>query len=128
MKAIVELYKEINKLNTSELNEKLALLAPTGRAAKRMSESTLYKASTIHRFLKWNKENDSFNTYKNKVYDKNSLVYDDVKSLMQDREGIIWVGTYSGVSIFDTESGIKHYKAGLDDDYLLNENMVHGVY
>ena len=76
----------------------------------------------------YNKENDSFNTYKNKVYDKNSLVYDDVKSLMQDREGIIWVGTYSGVSIFDTESGIKHYKAGLDDDYLLNENMVHGVY
>lgn len=60
MKAIVELYKEMNKLTTSELNEKIALLAPTGRAAKRMSESTLYKASTIHRFLKWNKDNDSF--------------------------------------------------------------------
>ena len=25
-------------------------------------------------------------------------------------------------------SSIKHYKAGEDDDYLLNENMVHGVY
>ena len=47
---------------------------------------------------------------------------------MQDKEGIIWIGTYSGVSIFDTESSIKHYKSGLDDDYLLNESMVHGVY
>ena len=60
MKAIVELYKQINKLTRSEVDEKLALLAPTGRAAKRMSESTLFKASTIHRFLKWNKDNDSF--------------------------------------------------------------------
>ncbi|WP_455537964.1 ligand-binding sensor domain-containing protein [Terrisporobacter sp.] len=71
---------------------------------------------------------DNFKVYKNKIYDKNSLVYNNIKSLMQDKEGIIWVGTYSGVSIFDTKSVIKHYKAGPDDDYLLSENMVHGVY
>ena len=40
--------------------EKVALLAPTGRAAKRMCETTGFKASTIHRFLKWNRENDTF--------------------------------------------------------------------
>ncbi len=60
LNAIVELYRRIKKYNNNELNEKIALLAPTGRAAKRMSESTLFKASTIHRFLKWNKENNSF--------------------------------------------------------------------
>ena len=60
MKAIVELYKQINNYKYKDLEEKIALLAPTGRAAKRMSESTLLKASTIHRFLKWNKDNDSF--------------------------------------------------------------------
>lgn len=76
----------------------------------------------------YNEEKDNFDVYKNKIYDKNSLVYDNVKSLMQDEEGIIWVGTYSGVSIFDVNSGIIHYKSGLDDDYLLNESMVHGVY
>lgn len=58
--AIVELYKQMNKYNLKDLDEKLALLAPTGRAAKRMSEATNYKASTIHRFLKWNKDNNSF--------------------------------------------------------------------
>lgn len=40
--------------------EHLALLAPTGRASKRMSESTYLPASTIHRFLKWNKDNNEF--------------------------------------------------------------------
>ena len=58
--AIVELYRQMNKYSLKEMNDKIALLAPTGRAAKRMSEKTKYKASTIHRFLKWNKDNDSF--------------------------------------------------------------------
>lgn len=60
MKAIIELYKRLNKYSSRDLDDKIALLAPTGRAAKRMSEATFYKASTIHRFLKWNKDNDSF--------------------------------------------------------------------
>ena len=60
IKAIVTLYKKINKYNNDELLEKLALLAPTGRASKRMSESTTYPATTIHRFLKWNKESNEF--------------------------------------------------------------------
>ena len=34
--------------------------APTGRAAKRMSEATLMPSSTIHRFLKWQKETNKF--------------------------------------------------------------------
>ena len=58
--AIVELYRQMNNYSLKEMDEKIALLAPTGRAAKRISEKTNYKASTIHRFLKWNKENDSF--------------------------------------------------------------------
>ena len=51
----MELYKRINQWNNTKAEEKIALLAPTGRAAKRMSETTLFKASTIHRFLRWNK-------------------------------------------------------------------------
>ena len=60
IKAILELYRLINKLSYSELNEKVALLAPTGRAAKRMSEATMFPSSTIHRFLKWQKEQNRF--------------------------------------------------------------------
>ncbi len=58
VKAIVEVYKELNKIK--DITGEVTLLAPTGRASKRMSESTGYGASTIHRFLKWNKENNNF--------------------------------------------------------------------
>ena len=60
MKGIIEVYRELEKLSYSSLLEKVALLAPTGRAAKRMSEETSLPAYTIHRFLKWNKESNKF--------------------------------------------------------------------
>ena len=60
MKGIVELYRQMNKLSYDKLDQKIALLAPTGRAAKRMSETTFMRASTIHRFLKWSRETGKF--------------------------------------------------------------------
>ena len=79
IKAIVDSYIKINKLDNS--TDKIALLAPTGRASKRMSESTNFKASTIHRFLKWNKENNSFaiNEF-NKDY-SNLVIIDEVSMI-----------------------------------------------
>ena len=60
IKAIAEVYQNINKLDYDSLTEELVLLAPTGRASKRMSESTGLPAYTIHRFLKWNKDSSEF--------------------------------------------------------------------
>ena len=60
IKAILKLYQDLHKYSNSELINKVALLAPTGRAAKRMSEEALFPAATIHRFLKWNKETNTF--------------------------------------------------------------------
>jgi len=61
IKAIVSLYQRINRLTDKQLISEIALLAPTGRASKRLSESTNLPASTIHRFLKWNRDNNTFN-------------------------------------------------------------------
>lgn len=60
MKGITEVYRRLNKLSYEKLQEKIVLLAPTGRAAKRMTETTGLRASTIHRFLKWQKETNKF--------------------------------------------------------------------
>ncbi len=43
-----------------ETNHRFALAAPTGRAAKRLSESTEEEASTIHRLLKLSPETEEF--------------------------------------------------------------------
>ena len=81
IKAIVELYKKLNKLSDEQMINELSLLAPTGRASKRMSEATLMPAMTIHRFLKWNKESNQFgiNEY-NK--DKSKLIIIDEVSMI----------------------------------------------
>ncbi len=81
IKAICELYQNIFDLSYEELTNRIALLAPTGRASKRMSESTNLPASTIHRFLKWNKETNEFSVNE---YNKNThhlIIIDEVSMI-----------------------------------------------
>ena len=52
IRAIIEILKANRK--------SIMIAAPTGRAAKRIEESSLYQASTIHRLLKINPENGQF--------------------------------------------------------------------
>lgn len=69
IKAIVDIYKKLlideykgstKMLSKNEIEDEITLLAPTGRSAKRMSESVNMPSSTIHKFLKWNLETKSF--------------------------------------------------------------------
>ena len=70
VKSIVNLYRDINKISSTELEDEIALLAPTGRASKRLAEATIFPATTIHRFLKWNKDMDKFSINE---YNKSSV-------------------------------------------------------
>lgn len=81
IKAIVDLYKILNKFSDKDLINNIALLAPTGRASKRMSESTNLPASTIHRFLKWNKESDEFMVNEYNPDFSNLIIVDEVSMI-----------------------------------------------
>ena len=81
IKAIVDLYKILNKLSIKDLVTNIALLAPTGRASKRMSESTNLPATTIHRFLKWNKETDEFMVNEYNPDFSNLIIVDEVSMI-----------------------------------------------
>ena len=81
IKGIVELYKSLNKFNEKDLISRIALLAPTGRASKRMSESTSLPSSTIHRFLKWNKELDQFLVNEYNPDFSNLIIVDEVSMI-----------------------------------------------
>ena len=63
--AIIEMYHQLYP------EEKIALLAPTGRAAKRLNELTGLEAYTIHRVLKWDLHTNTF-----AMNEKNPLDYD----------------------------------------------------
>lgn len=77
IKAIVELYKNIYKLTDERLLEDMVLLAPTGRAAKRIKEATGFPASTIHKFLKWNKETNEFAINKHNKSNVKFIIVDE---------------------------------------------------
>lgn len=70
LKGILYTYAALNHLalDSEELMLKVILASPTGRAAKRMSEVTLFKASTIHKALMVNYEG-------NFVYNKDNLLH-----------------------------------------------------
>ena len=76
IKTIVSLYKKIYKKD-----DDIALLAPTGRASKRIMETTGYKASTIHRFLKWNKDTNKFQINEYNKSDVKLVIVDEVSML-----------------------------------------------
>ncbi len=79
--AITKMYIEINKLAPIEILSHIALLAPTGRAAKKLAESTHIPAMTIHRYLKWNKDTNDFGVNE---YNKNNhalIIVDEVSMI-----------------------------------------------
>lgn len=105
IKAIVDMYLSINKIKLDDAIDAIALLAPTGRASKRISESTLFGASTIHRFLRWNKELNQFgiNEYNKSnckliIIDEFSMIdvllLDNLFKGLNDNVQIVIVGDY----------------------------------
>ena len=84
-------------------NSRVVLAAPTGRAAKRMTESVGVPAQTIHRLLKWNPVTNKFTfNAENRlegdvfIFDETSMI--DVKlacdllAAIPDSAAVVWVG------------------------------------
>ena len=87
--SIIDLYKKVNDLSYEKLMDDVVLLAPTGRASKRLTEKSLFPASTIHSFLKWNKELDKFAV--------NEFNKSDAKLVIIDEASMIDVPLFSSL-------------------------------
>ena len=77
IKAIVTILKEANKLKETDI----ALLAPTGRAAKKMMETTGISASTIHKYLGWDKDTNTFQTDEYCPKSEKYIIIDEVSMI-----------------------------------------------
>ena len=77
IKAIVSLFQSIFKAK----EEDIALLAPTGRASKRMMETTGLSSSTIHRYLGWDKERNTFCVDEYNPNPEKYIIVDEVSML-----------------------------------------------
>jgi exodeoxyribonuclease V alpha subunit len=65
----------------SRLNAGIMLAAPTGRAAKRMSESTGFGAKTIHRLLEYSFQKGGFQRNEDKPLDCDVLIIDEASMI-----------------------------------------------
>ena len=95
IRAVVEIF--------SAKGADVVLAAPTGRAAKRMSESVGKSAQTIHRLLKWNPVTNAFTFNEQNrcegdvfIFDETSMIdirlAADLMSALPDHALVIWVG------------------------------------
>lgn len=99
IKAIVDLYIDINNLKYDDALKKIALLSPTGRASKRMSESTNFPAYTIHRFLKWSKESNSFQVNETNKSEAEFIIIDESSMIDLELLGNLFKGLKDNVKI-----------------------------
>ena len=88
---------------------RVLLAAPTGRAARRMSEATGYPAMTIHRLLgvrSVSGDNDDTGFYKNEAYSGAGGFFDGTGTGSSGTAG----GSYSG-----SEKGFSYFERGEDN-------------
>ena len=71
--AVIKIYQQVGA--------KIHLAAPTGRAAKRMSETTLYPAKTIHRMLEFSPKKWRFLRDQDHPLDVDVLILDEVSMI-----------------------------------------------
>ncbi len=95
IRALVDIYRG-RKL-------KVVLAAPTGRAAKRMTESVGAPAQTIHRLLKWNPVTNRFTHDGENPYSADVFIFDETSMIdirlasdllcaIPDNATVVWVG------------------------------------
>ena len=84
--AVIKIFQKIKNYSLVELQDEnkniLTLCAPTGKAAKRMTESTGFFASTIHKAIGWTTEDENMEEFVSDKKIKSELVIIDEASMI----------------------------------------------
>ena len=107
LKGILNVYSRLinTSLSDEDINYRIALASPTGRAAKRMTEVTCFKAQTIHKLLGYKGDN-SFQKNKEEKMPYKLIIIDEVSMLdvnlakalfeaIKDETQVILIGDYN---------------------------------
>lgn len=84
--AVIKIFQKVKNYSIHDLLDEsrsiLTLCAPTGKAAKRMSESTGFYASTIHKAIGWSTEDENMEEFVSEKHIKSELVIIDESSMI----------------------------------------------
>ena len=71
----------------------------------------------------------AFRHYGHNAKDETELTNDTVTAILQDHQGILWVGTHGGLSRLDSRTGkFIHYRHHANDSASLSNNQVRALY
>jgi len=79
-------------------------------------------------------EIEQFTHYQADPDDPHSLSHNVVRSIYEDRSGVLWIGTGGGLNRFDPQSSqgeteqFTHYQSDPDDPHSLSHNVVSSIY
>lgn len=127
IKGIINSYMMLNKIKKDPQNY-ILLLAPTGRASKRLCEATATPASTIHRFLKWDKDSNTFGVDETCKQSYGLIIIDEASML----DNHLMAAFFRGISLTNTkivlvgdEYQLPSVRPGLILNDLINTDIKH---
>lgn len=94
-----------------------------------LDKNGLWIATEGDGLFQYHLKNKSIKQYIHKTADKNSLADNDVRSVTKDREGNVWLGTFRGLSILDTDGqAFRNYYHSPTVPYTIGQNSVRCIY
>jgi len=94
------------------------------------SEQNLWLATQGGGVVRWNREADSFTSFRHDPENPYSLASDDIRTLLLNDDGTIWVGTRDkGLDLLDPRTGqARHFRHDPADTQSLSNNMVYALH
>lgn len=113
--------------NDGNISNKKQIPSNGVRTLKRISTGELL-IGTDKGLCKYNEQQNEFIIFEHKVYDNQSIVNNDILSLYEDRTGLIWVGTYDGINMFNPNTLFTHYKLDPFAKTTFSDKSIMGIY
>ena len=94
------------------------------------AEQNLWLATQGGGVVRWNRADDSFESFRHNPENSNSLASDDIRTLLINTDGTIWVGTRDqGLDLLDPRNGkVRHFSHDAENPNSLSNNMVYALH
>ncbi|MDX1498316.1 MAG: two-component regulator propeller domain-containing protein [Woeseiaceae bacterium] len=92
-------------------------------------DGNLWLATKGGGVARWDRDSDTFTSFRHDPADPDSLASDDIRTLLLREDGTIWVGTRDrGLDLLDPDTGkATHYRHDAEDPSSISGNTVYAV-
>jgi len=99
-------------------------------AIKEDGDRNLWLATRGGGVVRWNRESDSFTSFRHEPGNPQSLASDEIRTLIVNADGTLWVGTRDrGVDLLDPRTGqAQHFQHDANNTRSLSNNMVYALH